>query len=112
MNNLSESLLQDITRDSYELAKQAKEFFESWQEGKVYIPKSALRAMGRRYLSLRDKPSLSVLELYEFGRLFAFFSLLYPDGEIPSPADVAVTYCNLLACGLPLSKSLVSGEEV
>ena len=97
MNKLEHSLLDDIEGASYEIAKQAVQHFQDWKAGKVYIPKSALRAMGRRYLVLRDVENLLPLELYEFGRLYAFFAQVYPpDGEIPSPAGIAIDFCNLM----------------
>jgi hypothetical protein len=97
MFNLSASVLDDLESGSYELARQATEYFNSWKAGQVYIPKSALRAMGRRYLYLRDADDLSMLELFEFGRLYAFFCLMYPpDGEIPSVAAIAIELCNLV----------------
>jgi hypothetical protein len=111
MARLDASLHDDIVRDSYELATQAKQRFEDWRAGRVYIPKAALRAMGRRYLHLRDREDLSLVEVYEFGRLFAFFALVYPpDGDIPSPADVAIDFCNLLSTGLPISAPVSVGE--
>lgn len=109
MNYLSESVMQDIERDSYTLAQQAKAHYESWRAGEVYIPKPALRAMGRRYLKLRDRENLTLLEVYEFGRLYAFFALVYPpDGDIPHPAAIAIDFCNVLLSGLPVS-AVVSG---
>jgi len=97
MNDLSVSVLDDIERVSYEIARQAKQHFDDWKAGKVYIPTSGLRAMGRRYLYLRDVADLRPLEVYEFGRLYAFFCLVYPpDGEIPSAAGLAIDFCNLL----------------
>jgi len=110
MKRLDASAHEDIVRDSYELAQQARLVFEEYQAGRIYIPRSALKAMGRRYLHLRDADDLSMLEVYEFGRLYAFFSLLYPvHGELPSPADTAVDLCNLLSLDLPISKSLHGG---
>jgi len=97
MTELSASVLEDIELASYELARQATELFNDWKAGKVYIPKSALRAMGRRYLVLRDTENLRPLEVYEFGRLYAFFCLAYPpDAEIPTVAGMAIDFCNLL----------------
>ena len=109
MNNLSASVMQDIEDSSYALAQQAIELFQEWKAGKYYIPKPALRAMGRRYLKLRDKEVMSLAEVYEFGRLYAFFCLVYPDGDLPSPADIAVDFYNVLACGLPISATISSG---
>ena len=105
MNTIYDQMVQD----SYELARQAKQYFDDWQAGRVYIAKPALRAMGRRYLYLRDKSEMTMLELYEFGRLYAFFALLYPDGDLPSPADTAVEFCNLLSGKFAIAASLVSG---
>lgn len=97
MKELNASVIEDIELASWEIARQTKTYFEEWQAGKVYISKSALRAMGRRYLYLRDAENLRPLEVYEFGRLYAFFCLLYPpDGDIFSAADIAVDFCNLL----------------
>lgn len=97
MYQLNASVIEDIEKASYEIAYRTVEYFHDWKAGKVYIPKSALRAMGRRYLYLRDKDDLRPLEVYEFGALFAFFSLLYPpDGDIPSVAGLAIDFCNLL----------------
>jgi len=97
MTELSVSVLDDIERASYEISRQAQEFFNDWKSGKVYVPNSALRAMGRRYLVLRDLENLRPLEVYEFGRLYAFFCLVYPpDGEIPSVAGMAIDFCNLI----------------
>lgn len=97
MTELSVSVLEDIERASYELSRQATEFFNDWKSGKVYLPKSALRAMGRRYLVLRDTDELRPLEVYEFGRLYAFFCLVYPpDAELPTVAGMAIDFCNLL----------------
>ena len=97
MYQLEASLLDDVERTSYEIARQATEFFNDWKSGKVYVPKSALRAMGRRYLVLRDLENLRPLEVYEFGRLYAFFCLVYPpDGEIPTVPGIAIDFCNLI----------------
>ena len=97
MHKLSVSLIDDIEKSSYTIAQQAVDFFNDWKAGKVYIPMQALRAMGRRYLYLRDAQDLRPLEVYEFGRLFAFFSLVYPpDGDIPSVAGLAIDFCNLI----------------
>jgi hypothetical protein len=97
MSNLSPSVIEDIERASYEIARRSSEYFYDWKAGKVYIPMSALRAMGRRYLYLRDTDNLLPLEVYEYGALFAFFSLMYPpDGEIPTVAGMAIDFCNLL----------------
>jgi hypothetical protein len=97
MYQLQASLLDDIEKASYEVARQATEFFNDWKAGKVYIPVQALRAMGRRYLYLRDNDNLLPLEVYEFGRLYAFFCLVYPpDGELPSVAAIAIDFCNLI----------------
>ena len=97
MYNLDTSVIEDIERASYEIARRVAEYFQDWKAGRVYIPKSALRAMGRRYLYLRDVQELRPIEVYEFGALFAFFSLMYPpDGDIPSIAGMAVDFCNLL----------------
>lgn len=97
MYQLEASLLDDVERASYEIARQATEFFNDWRAGTVYIPKSALRAMGRRYLVLRDTENLRPLEAYEFGRLYAFFHLLYPpDGGFQSVAELAIDFCNLI----------------
>jgi len=97
MNNLNASVLDDIEIASYEIAKQATQHFNDWKSGKVYIPLAALRAMGRRYLALRETESLLPLEVYEFGRLYAFFCLVYPpDGELLSPAAIAIDFSNLM----------------
>jgi hypothetical protein len=97
MYQLEASLLDDIEKASYEIARQTKDFFQDWKAGRVYIPVQALRAMGRRYLHLRDCDDLLPLEVYEFGRLYAFFCLVYPpDGELPSVADIAIDLCNLI----------------
>lgn len=97
MYNLNASVIEDIERASYEIADRVANYFQDWKAGRVYIPKSALRAMGRRYLYLRDVQELRTLEVYEYGALFAFFSLMYPpDGEIPSVAGMAIDFCNLL----------------
>ena len=97
MQNLPASVLEDIEKSSYEIARRVKQHFDAWQAGEVYIPKSALRAMGRRYLALRDRDDLRPLEVYEFGALYAFFCLMYPpDGEIPSVASLAIDFCNLV----------------
>jgi hypothetical protein len=110
MNNLSASLHQDVVTHSRQLAQEAKDLFDGFRSGRVYIPRAALRAMGRRYLHLRGKDDLNMLELFEFGRLYGFFALLYPpDGDIPSPADIAIEFCNLLSMGLPVSASVHGG---
>lgn len=109
MNNLPASVMQDIEDSSYALAQQAIELFQEWKAGKYYIPKPALRAMGRRYLKLRDMQTMSLAEVYEFGRLYAFFSLVYPDGDLPRPADIAIDFYNVLAYGLPISHRANSG---
>ena len=97
MYNLSASVIDDIEKASYEIASRSAEYFRDWKAGRVYIPMSALRAMGRRYLYLRDTQDLLPLEVYEYGALFAFFSLMYPpDGEIPSVPGMAIDFCNLL----------------
>lgn len=96
MDKLPNSLLQDIDQASYEIARQARQYFDDWKSGKVYIPMPALRAMGRRYLHLRDVQNLLPLEVYEFGRLYAFFCLVYPDGELPSLAVIAIDFSNLI----------------
>lgn len=97
MAELNESLLEDIERVSYQIAREAKQYFDDWQAGKVYIPEPAIKAMGRRYLDLRDRPSLLPLEVYEFGRLYAFFAQMYPhDGFDLTPAGIAIDFCNLL----------------
>lgn len=97
MYQLEASLLDDISKVAYHMVEEVKNFFNLWKSGEIYIPKPALRAMGRRYLALRDAPELTIQQVYEFGRLYAFFCLLYPpDGEIPSVAGMAIDYCNLL----------------
>jgi hypothetical protein len=97
MQNLPASVLEDIEKSSYEIARRVTEYFNAWKAGEVYIPKSALRAMGRRYLFLRDGEDLSAVEVYEFGALYAFFCLMYPpDGEIPTVASMAIDFCNLI----------------
>jgi hypothetical protein len=102
MTKLSASLLDDIEQTSYEIARQAREYFNDWKAGKVYIPVAALRAMGRRYLYLRELADLRSLEVYEFGRLYAFFCLAYPpDGEILSDAAIAIDFSNLMIMRSP-----------
>jgi len=97
MYQLDASVIDDVEKASYEIARRVKQHFDAWQAGEVYIPNSALRAMGRRYLSLRDRDDLRPLEVYEFGALYAFFCLVYPpDGEILSVASLAIDFCNLL----------------
>lgn len=97
MSELNVSLLDDIESTSYEIARQAVEYFNDWKCGRVYIPKPALRAMGRRYIALREMVDMKPLELFEFGRLFAFFAQMYPpDGEIPSTAGIAIDFSNLM----------------
>lgn len=105
MKNLNPSVLNDIENVSWILAKQAQDYYYAWKSGAVYIPRAALVAMAKRYHSLRDRDDLSLLEVYEFGRLYAFFSLVYPiDNEPPSPAQSAIEFCNLLNAGLPISE--------
>jgi hypothetical protein len=97
MYELQSSLLDDFSKVAYHMVEEVKNFYELWKSGKVYIPLSALRAMGRRYLVLRDAPELTMQQVYEFGRLYAFFCLMYPpDGDIPTVAGMAIDYCNLL----------------
>jgi len=97
MYELVESLLEDLDKVAYHMAGEVREYFELWKSGKVYIPKSALRAMARRYLALRDAPQLTLPQVYEFGRLYAFFCLAYPpDGELLSNADMAIDFYNLM----------------
>jgi hypothetical protein len=97
MPELDVSLLDDFDKVAYHVVEEVRNFFELWKSGKVYIPKSALRAMGRRYLALRDTEQITMQQVYEFGRLYAFFCLLYPpDGEMPTVAGMAIDYCNLL----------------
>ncbi len=97
MYELQESLLDDFSKVAYHTVEEVKNFFELWKSGKIYIPKAGLRAMGRRYLTLRDAETITIQEVFEFGRLYAFFCLMYPpDGEIPSVAGMAIDYCNLL----------------
>lgn len=97
MYELESSLLDDFSKVSYRMVEEVRNFFNLWKGGNVYIPQSALRAMGRRYIALRDAPELTIQQVYEFGRLYAFFCLLYPpDGEILSVADMAIDFCNLL----------------
>ena len=97
MPKLSESLLEDIERVAYEIADQEIAYFNAWQRGEVYIPQPALRAMGRRYLTLRDAENLLPIEVFEFGRLYAFFCQLYPpDGFDLTTAGIAIDFCNLL----------------
>lgn len=110
MNELTASVLEDIETASYAIAQEATAYYWDWRNKKIYIPTSALKAMGRRYLHLRDARELYPVEVYEFGRLYAFFSLVYPpDGDIPSPAGISIDFCNLLSRGLPISKSISSG---
>jgi hypothetical protein len=107
MTELSVSVLDDIERTAYDIARQAREFFDDWKAGRIYIPVAGLRAMGRRYLYLRDAENLKPLEVYEFGRLYAFFCLVYPpNGELPSVAAVAIDFCNLVNTTPPLSKNI------
>lgn len=96
MYRLKPSLIEDIEKTSYELARQSVEYFNDYKAGRVYIPKSALRVMGRRYLMLRDREDLSLVELCEFGRLYAFFCLMYPNGEEFTVAGIAIDFCNLI----------------
>ena len=97
MDNLSASVIDDIEKASYEIARQAVEHFNDWKAGRVYISQAALRAMGRRYLYVRDLSEPSIHEVYEFGRLYAFFCMMYPpNGEIPSVAGIAIDFCNVL----------------
>jgi len=97
MTTLDEIENPDIELLSYQLAKQAHDHFKACQAGKAYIPKPALRAMGRRYLLLRDRDDLTQLEICEWGRLYAFFALVYaPLGDIPDTAELAIDFCNLV----------------
>lgn len=96
MYQSDESLLDDIEKMSYVLAQQAVEYYRQWEAGEVKIGKFALRAMARRYMTLRELQTLKPLEVWEFGRLFAFFALVYPDGEDNSPAALAIDFCNLM----------------
>lgn len=110
MNELSVSVLEDIETASYAIAQEATAYYWDWRNRKIYIPIQALRAMGRRYLYLRDADDLRPLEVYEFGRLYAFFCLVYPpDGELPSPAGIAIDFCNILSLGTPISEALHGG---
>ncbi len=97
MDELKESVLDDFSKVAYQVVDEVKTFFNLWKAGKVYIPKGALKAMGWRYLALRDTPELTESQVYEFARYYAFFCLMYPpDGEIPSIAGMAIDCCNLL----------------
>lgn len=103
----------EIVTHAPTLALQARQLFDEWKSGQFYIPRPALRAMGRRYMALRDKPTLTMIELFEFGRLYGFFALVYPEGlELPSPSAVAVDFCNLFSTGLPIGETLSVGEGV
>lgn len=86
----------DVLKAIYQQADAVRQYYEQWHAGQAYIPKPALRAMGRRYLSLRDRDDLSEVEWYEFGRLYAWFALLYaPFGDIPDTSDLAIDFYNL-----------------
>lgn len=102
MYRLEASLLDEVEKVSYDLVRQSTEYFNDYKAGRVYIPRSALRAMGRRYLVLRDQDNLSLLELCEFGRLYAFFCLMYPNGEVFTVAGIAIDFCNLVNATPPL----------
>lgn len=92
-----ESMLLRIDEEAFQLAQQVQQFFTAWKAGEIYIPKAALRAMGRRYLVLRDNDDLTMQELYEFGRLYAFFCLMYPpNGDIVTPGAIAIDFSNLI----------------
>lgn len=105
MYKLDASVIDDIETASFVISKQAVAHYNDWKAGKVYISRSALRAMGRRYLYLRDREELLPLELWEFGRLFAFFSLAYPADDIPSAAAIAIDFCNLINSPSPTEVS-------
>jgi len=96
MPALSASQLEDIELMSYQLAQQAVEHYRQWKAGEVKIGKFALRAMARRYMTLRELRTLKPLEVWEFGRLFAFFALVYPNGDDDTPAGLAIDFCNLM----------------
>ncbi len=97
MYELSESLLDDYSKVAYHLTEEVKNFFNLWKSGEIYIPRPALLAMRRRYLFLRDLETITMPQVYEFGRLYAFFCLMFPpDGEVPSSASIAIDYFNLL----------------
>lgn len=102
MYHLEHSLIDEIEKTSYELSRQAMEHFNNYKAGRVYIPPSALRAMGRRYLKLRDRENLSMVDLCEFGRLYGFFCLMYPNGENFTVAGIAIDFCNLINATPPL----------
>lgn len=97
MSEHTESMTDDVLQAVYYAADAVRAHYESWKAGQAYIPKPALRAMGRRYLTLRNRDDLSAAEWYEFGRLYAWFSLLYASfGDVPDTADLAIDFCNLV----------------
>lgn len=102
MYQLQPNTIDHIEEASFEIAKQVSDYFKTWRAGLVYIPRSALRAMGRRYLTLRDRDDLSMAEVFEFGRLYAFFALVYgANGETVTAAEIAVDFCNLINTSPP-----------
>lgn len=97
MSELIESIDDFVERESYELAKVARDYYDAMQAGKVYLPKAALKAMARRWLYLASLDKFSPGELREYGLMFALFSLMYCEVENGSPSALAIDFCNLLA---------------
>jgi len=97
MSELLESIDDFVERESYEVAKVARDYYDAMQAGKVYLPVGAKKAMARRWLYLVDQDKLSPGELREYGLMFALFSLMYCEVENGSPSALAIDFCNLLA---------------
>jgi hypothetical protein len=113
MSQITDTQITDLELSAYQIADLVRSHFVNWQNGHAYIPRSALRAMGRRYLVLRDLDELTEGELYEFGRLYAWFALMYaPFGDLPQVPDLAVDFCNLVNSPPPPPVEYYNSESV
>jgi hypothetical protein len=110
MSDLPASVLDELTQTASYIATQTRLYFDQWQRGEVYIAKSALKAMERRYMALVKQETMTVAEGQEFMRLYAWVCLCYPpDGRIPSPTETAIDSLNYLHLGLPIYEDISSG---
>jgi hypothetical protein len=97
MSRLAESIKDDyIEKNALRVSQEARQYYDDWKAGRVYISPGAFRAMAGRFYELDGRSSVTGTELCEWGRLYAFFMLVRDGIENQSPADLAVEFCNRL----------------
>jgi hypothetical protein len=93
MYQLEESLLEDLRS----VAVVVMEYHANWERGEEKIGTFAMRALARRYLTLREAQSLTIAEVFEWCRYFVFFALrFHPDDMDVSLSSLTIDAWNLL----------------